>query len=146
MDDLQCSQSVKTIQSQKNYAQLYKKKTLIQILINFTCTEMTFKLHCNKIKLAGFGENSRVLDWCFRRCDNADVAERSPIGYIPKANSINIEGLEKIDMEKLFDIPREYWMDEVERLRRYYDEQLGSDLPSAVQKELNELERRVKSI
>lgn len=87
-----------------------------------------------------------MLDWCFRRCDNEDIAEQSPIGYIPRANAINIEGLEKIDMEKLFDIPREYWLDEVERLRRYYEEQLSSDLPSAIKKELNELEQRVKSI
>ena len=49
-------------------------------------------------------------------------------------------------MEKLFDIPREYWIDEVERLRRYYDEQLGSDLPVAIEKELNDLEKRVKAI
>lgn len=87
-----------------------------------------------------------MLDWCFRRCDNHDVAERSPIGYIPKTNAIDVEGLEKVNMEKLFDIPREYWIDEVERLRRYYDEQLGSDLPVAIEKELNDLEKRVKAI
>ena len=49
-------------------------------------------------------------------------------------------------MEKLLDIPREYWIDEVQRLRKYYDEQVGSDLPEAVNKELDDLEQRVKAI
>ena len=96
--------------------------------------------------MTGFGENSRVLEWCFRRCNNEDLVETSPIGYLPKANSINTEGLEKIDMEKLLYIPREYWIDEVQRLRKYYDEQVGSDLPEAVNKELDDLEQRVKAI
>jgi len=33
----------------------------------------------------GFGENSRVLDWIFKRLDgNENIAKKSPIGYIPK--------------------------------------------------------------
>ena len=31
----------------------------------------------------GFGENSRVLEWIFRRCDDAAEARETPIGYVP---------------------------------------------------------------
>lgn len=80
-----------------------------------------------------------------KRCDNEDVADVSPIGYIPKPDAINIEGLGDIPMKKLFDIPKDYWLEECERLRTYYDEQLGEDLPSAVLDELNALEERLKT-
>ncbi|MFA5658962.1 MAG: phosphoenolpyruvate carboxykinase (GTP), partial [Oscillospiraceae bacterium] len=42
----------------------------------------------------GFGDNMRVLDWIIERCaDNAEAVETA-IGYEPKAEDINIEGLE----------------------------------------------------
>ena len=31
----------------------------------------------------GFGENSRVLAWIFRRCDGEAEARETPIGYVP---------------------------------------------------------------
>ena len=31
----------------------------------------------------GFGENSRVLAWIFRRCDGEAEADETPIGYVP---------------------------------------------------------------
>ena len=32
----------------------------------------------------GFGENSRVLAWIFRRCDGEAEANETPIGYVPE--------------------------------------------------------------
>ena len=32
----------------------------------------------------GFGENSRVLDWIVRRCDNEDIAKQTAVGLVPK--------------------------------------------------------------
>ena len=62
----------------------------------------------------GFGENIRVLDWIFRRCDGEDIAVKSPIGFLPSENSINLDGLtEKVDMKELFSTPAEFWNDEV---------------------------------
>ena len=31
----------------------------------------------------GFGENSRVLEWIFRRCDGDGEAVETPIGLVP---------------------------------------------------------------
>ncbi|XP_068700852.1 phosphoenolpyruvate carboxykinase [GTP], mitochondrial-like [Montipora foliosa] len=94
----------------------------------------------------GFGENCRVLEWILKRCDdNQDVSDASPIGYIPKPDAIDITGLGDIDMDKLLHIPKDYWLEECKRLREYYDEQLGDDLPQAVLDELNALEERLKA-
>ncbi|KAL5022405.1 hypothetical protein ScPMuIL_001560 [Solemya velum] len=61
----------------------------------------------------GFGENSRVLDWIFRRVDGEDCAQRSAIGYVPKPGSIDLSGLkEKVDMEGLFSLSQEFWQQE----------------------------------
>lgn len=48
-------------------------------------------------------------------------------------------------MEKLFDIPKDYWLEECQYLRKYYEDQLGADLPQAVRDELNALEERLKA-
>lgn len=62
----------------------------------------------------GFGENSRVLDWILRRIDNEDCAKESPIGLIPKDDALNLKGLsQKIDMDRIFEIPKEFWLQEV---------------------------------
>lgn len=62
----------------------------------------------------GFGENSRVIDWIFRRLDGEDCAEESPIGLIPKENALNLDGLrEAVDTRQLFDLPKDFWMQEV---------------------------------
>lgn len=95
--------------------------------------------------MSGFGENCRVLEWILKRCDGEDVADESSIGFIPKPDTINTEGLPPIDMEKLFEIPKDYWLEECNNLRTYYEEQLGEDLPQAVLDELNALEERLKA-
>ncbi len=41
----------------------------------------------------GFGENSRVLEWVFRRCEGTADAVETPIGLLPAEGAINTEGL-----------------------------------------------------
>ena len=41
----------------------------------------------------GFGENSRVLEWMFRRCDGDGEAEATPIGYLPAPGDLDTTGL-----------------------------------------------------
>ena len=54
----------------------------------------------------GFGENARVLDWIFKRTDippgDDSLAVKTPIGYFPSSDAINLAGLEeKVDMGRL---------------------------------------------
>lgn len=62
----------------------------------------------------GFGDNCRVLEWILRRCDGETCYEESPIGLLPTRGSLNLDGLnEKVDLEQLFDIPKDFWLKEV---------------------------------
>jgi len=91
----------------------------------------------------GFGENIRVLDWIFRRCDGENIAVKSPIGYLPKENSIDLDGLtEKVDMEELFSTPSKFWTEEVAELRQYFSQQVGASLPQEITSQLDSLEKR----
>lgn len=95
----------------------------------------------------GFGENTRVLEWIFRRCNNEDIAQKSPVGLIPKDNSINLDGLnEKIDMEALFQLPKEFWEKEVSEIEAYFEEQINDDLPAGIRKELGDLKSRISEL
>ena len=47
----------------------------------------------------GFGENSRVLEWVFRRCDGEGETVETPIGLVPAEGEINTEGLSITDEE-----------------------------------------------
>ena len=42
----------------------------------------------------GFGENARVLEWVFRRCDDAVEARDTPIGRVPTADGLDTDGLD----------------------------------------------------
>ena len=42
----------------------------------------------------GFGENSRVLAWIFRRCDDEAEAVDTPIGGVPAPEALDTEGLD----------------------------------------------------
>ena len=39
----------------------------------------------------GFGDNLRVLEWIIKRCEGKADAEETPIGFVPKAEDINLE-------------------------------------------------------
>lgn len=95
----------------------------------------------------GFGENSRVLDWILRRIDGEDIAQDSPIGYLPKPESLNLDGLnDNVDLKELFSLPREFWQKEAQELRDYLESQVGDDLPSAIREELEKLEKNVENL
>ncbi|KAG8229583.1 hypothetical protein J437_LFUL010175 [Ladona fulva] len=94
----------------------------------------------------GFGENSRVLDWVFRRVDGTAKAAETPIGYIPAQGDLRLDGLnESVDVEQLFSLPKDFWLQEVEAIAKYFDEQVGSDLPAPIANELNKLKQRLSS-
>ena len=95
----------------------------------------------------GFGENSRVLDWICRRIDGEDCARETPIGYVPKENTLNLTGLkESVDLDELFRLPTDFWQNEVNEIRDYFDKQLPQDLPEEIGSELNALKERVSKM
>ncbi|KAL4234332.1 hypothetical protein ACF0H5_005983 [Mactra antiquata] len=94
----------------------------------------------------GFGENIRVLDWIIRRCEEGsdDIGLKSPIGYLPRKGSINLEGLDKpVKWDELFSLPKHYWEDDMAESKRFLQLQVGEDLPKKVKEELDAQEKRI---
>jgi phosphoenolpyruvate carboxykinase (GTP) len=91
----------------------------------------------------GFGENIRVIDWMCRRVAGEDNFVDSPVGRLPKEGTINLEGMEKVEWEKLFGLPKGYWTEDVKETRKFFEEQVGCDLPAEIAKQLDEQEKRI---
>jgi len=92
----------------------------------------------------GFGENSRVLDWILRRCDNEPCYTESPLGNIPSEGDLNTQNLGAIDMKSLFSIPKDFWLQEADAIEKYFKEEVGQDLPQEMWDELNKLRNNVQ--
>ena len=98
----------------------------------------------------GFGDNMRVLDWIIKRCEGAVDAVETPIGYVPKPEDINVEGIEDEVtpeiMKKLLYIDKGLWVKEVAEMRRYYKEDIeakGGKVPAELYHQLDEIEKRL---
>jgi len=93
----------------------------------------------------GYGENSRVLAYIFNRCNGIGETVDSPIGKIPVANEINVEGLAGVDnakMAKLLEVNNEEWKAEVALINEHYAS-FGSHLPKELANELDGLKKRL---
>ncbi|MFH2137607.1 MAG: phosphoenolpyruvate carboxykinase (GTP) [Candidatus Omnitrophota bacterium] len=92
----------------------------------------------------GFGENLRVLEWILDRCNNTAGAVKTPIGYVPKVNEIDMTGLKlpKNQMEKLFSVSRKEWREELNGVEEFF-KKFGKDLPKELWKEFKELAKRL---
>ena len=93
----------------------------------------------------GFGDNLRVLEWILDRCEDKVDAVETPIGFVPKAEDINIEGLNgvtKADIEELLAIDKESWKKETEGIEQFYTE-LGERVPKELWNELSELKAKL---
>jgi phosphoenolpyruvate carboxykinase (GTP) len=93
----------------------------------------------------GFGENSRVLAWVFRRCDDDAEAVDTPIGRVPGRGAIDTRGLEipEADLGALFEVDPEEWRAELPRIHEHFAG-FGARLPSALREQLAALEERLQ--
>ena len=95
----------------------------------------------------GFGDNLRVLEWILKRCDNEVDAVETAIGYVPKPEDINLEGLKDFDEEKLASILKvdnAKWAKEAAGVEEFY-KKFGDKLPQELRDELNGLKERTKA-
>jgi phosphoenolpyruvate carboxykinase (GTP) len=98
----------------------------------------------NEFLWPGYGENLRVLDWILRRCCDEVEAEKTPIGYVPRPEDIDTEGLDVSpdDMRKLLDVPKDQWRVEQEGIGEFF-EQFGDRLPDEMQVQREALKQRL---
>ncbi len=95
----------------------------------------------------GFGDNMRVLMWILARCEGKVDADISPIGYLPKAEDINIEGLDDVSIDTIKDllsVDIDSWLADVENIKAFYA-QVGERVPETLYDELAALEARLNA-
>lgn len=89
----------------------------------------------------GFGDNMRVLNWIVDRCEGKADAVETPIGYEPKPEDIDVEGLDITTdtVRDLLSVDKNLWKEEVKGIKEFYAK-FGDKLPQALESELATLE------
>ena len=104
----------------------------------------------------GFGDNFRVLEWIIKRCEGTVDAVETAIGYIPKAEDINLEGLDYEiseghkfgldDLKEILTVDKDAWLEDFANIKEFYAAKIGDKLPAALQKEYDEQLARIQSL
>ncbi|HMD46068.1 MAG TPA: phosphoenolpyruvate carboxykinase (GTP), partial [Acidimicrobiales bacterium] len=92
----------------------------------------------------GYGDNSRVLEWVFERAGGKGDATETPIGMVPAAGAIDIDGLDvtEEDMATLLAVDPDEWRAEIPLIRQHFAV-FGDRLPPELTAAVDELERRL---
>ncbi len=92
----------------------------------------------------GFGDNFRVLEWIVKRCNGEAEANETPIGFVPAADDINLDGLDmdKSVLESILEIDNEKWLKEAEGIEEFY-QKFGDRLPEELSAQLSALKERL---
>ena len=97
----------------------------------------------------GFGDNMRVLEWIIKRCEGKVDAEETAIGFVPKAEDINLEGIEdevsEDQLKEILSVDNSLWEDEAKGIEEFYAK-FGDRLPKALSDELNTLKANLEKI
>ena len=92
----------------------------------------------------GFGENSRVLKWVVQRLEGTVGTVETPIGLVPTAGSLDIDGLDmtldQVDAALAFDSAE--WKAEIPLIEEWFDK-IGDTVPSSLRDELDSLKLRL---
>ena len=93
----------------------------------------------------GYGENSRVLKWIFERCEGTAHAVDTPIGRLPRPADLDTSGLDIPDasLRQLLDVDVDGWLAEIPLIREHFDK-FGTHLPEGLNRELDDLDKRLR--
>ena len=92
----------------------------------------------------GFGDNMRVLNWILDRCEDKVDAVETPVGYVPKKEDLQLDGLDISDeaLTELLSIDKDVWKEEVKNQREFFA-QFGDKLPKEIVENMDALEKRL---
>jgi phosphoenolpyruvate carboxykinase (GTP) len=92
----------------------------------------------------GFGENVRVLKWILERVEGRGKAAETPIGFVPTADALTLEGLDiqRSAVEELLRIDAADWLEESERTGIFLG-RFGGRLPQELHDEHARLVQRL---
>jgi phosphoenolpyruvate carboxykinase (GTP) len=94
----------------------------------------------------GFGENSRVLEWVFRRTDGEGSAHETPFGLVPDASDLDTEGLDidPADLEELLRVDPDAFKAQLPQVKEHLAK-FGDQLPAGIRAQLDDLEQRLSA-
>jgi phosphoenolpyruvate carboxykinase (GTP) len=92
----------------------------------------------------GFGENSRVLEWVFRRCAGDAGARETAIGLVPGDGDLYAGGLDVSaeDLAAVLEVDPAAMRAQLPQVKEHLA-QFGDDLPDELHAQLEALERRL---
>ncbi len=103
----------------------------------------------------GFGDNMRVLEWILKRCDQTADAVETAIGYVPKAEDIDITDLDYEikkgkkftlnDLKEILAVDKEKWAKEAEEIEGYYNGTIKDRIPQELLDCLETLKKNCKT-
>jgi phosphoenolpyruvate carboxykinase (GTP) len=95
----------------------------------------------------GYCENLRILEWIVDRCDDKIDAVKSPIGFMPKLENIDLTGLALPSgtLEKLFRLDKKSWSDDLDGIKEFF-KQFKKDLPDELWQEYEALKERISTL
>lgn len=93
----------------------------------------------------GFGDNLRVIRWVLERAFGEAEAIENEIGFAPRPENIDIDGLDMScgELAELLKVDRGLWLDECKGIREFY-EKFGDKMPEELLSQLEQLENRLK--
>jgi phosphoenolpyruvate carboxykinase (GTP) len=93
----------------------------------------------------GFGDNMRVLKWIVDRCESRGGAGESPIGSVPRAEDLDLDGLEGVSperMRELLAVKPDEWAKELKGQEEFF-KTLEPYLPDELLEEHHKLAKRL---
>ena len=94
----------------------------------------------------GYSDNIRVLKWILERVSGSNNVVKTPIGYLPKEDTIDVNGLfiNNEELKSILSINRKEWVEEALEIENYY-KNFGDTLPQELTAELNALKERLNN-
>jgi phosphoenolpyruvate carboxykinase (GTP) len=94
----------------------------------------------------GFGDNSRVLEWVFRRVEGKVGADETPIGLVPKQGDLDVAGLDITDeaLAAVLSVDLDALRDELPQVKEHLAK-FGDRLPAPVRAQFEALEQRLRA-
>jgi phosphoenolpyruvate carboxykinase (GTP) len=92
----------------------------------------------------GYGENSRVLKWIFERVDGDSAAADTPIGRLPAAGALDVDGLAITDKDlaEILRVDHDGWRLAIPQIRQHFD-RFGDRMPPQLIAAIDELEAQL---
>ena len=94
----------------------------------------------------GYGENLRVIEWILDRCRGDADAMKTPIGYVPTVESLDLTGLEisRESLNQLLAVNRNDWYEESESVASFF-QTFDSRFPKVFWDQLESLRLRLRA-